>query len=53
MKDEGSDYVLDRIREGTLFGGGSVIEGAEGIAGLGKFPTADEISAAVRAISHS
>ena len=31
MKDEGSDYVLDRIREGTLFGGGSVIEGAEGI----------------------
>ena len=31
MKDEGPDYVLDRIREGTLFGGGSVIEGSEGI----------------------
>jgi ketosteroid isomerase-like protein len=29
--DEGSDDVLDRIREGTLFGGGSVIDGAEGI----------------------
>jgi ketosteroid isomerase-like protein len=31
LKDEGSDDVLDRIREGTLFGGGSVIDGAEGI----------------------
>ena len=31
MNDEGSDDVLDRIREGTLFGGGSVIDGADGI----------------------
>jgi hypothetical protein len=29
------------------------IECSEGMAGLGKFPTADEISAAVRAMSHS
>lgn len=31
MKDDDSDDVLDRIREGTLFGEGSVIDGAEGI----------------------
>ena len=29
--NEDSDEVLDRIREGTLFGKGSVIDGAEGI----------------------
>ena len=31
MKYEGSAHTLDRIREGKLFGPGSVIQGHEGI----------------------